>query len=214
MELRYTLISDGSSDAALLPILTWLLRAQGVKQAIQPEWADLRRLRWSAKPTLVDKIVGGIELYPCDLLFVHRDAEKAARSVRVMEIEKAINKARHRTEMPQAVCVVPIRMQEAWLLFDEDAIRAAAGNRGYRGQLELPSLKNVEQVPDPKVVLHQLLKQACGLTGRRLKSFRAESHARRVSEFIPDFSALRILPAFAALEDDIARLAHSQGWNT
>ena len=42
--LRYTLLSDGSSDQALVPILTWLLRAQGIHGAIQPEWADLRRL--------------------------------------------------------------------------------------------------------------------------------------------------------------------------
>ena len=42
--LRYTLLSDGSSDQALMPILTWLLREQGVYGAIQPEWADLRRL--------------------------------------------------------------------------------------------------------------------------------------------------------------------------
>ena len=28
--LRYTLLADGSSDQALVPILTWLLRAQGV----------------------------------------------------------------------------------------------------------------------------------------------------------------------------------------
>ncbi len=29
-ELRYTLLADGSSDRALLPMLTWALRQQGV----------------------------------------------------------------------------------------------------------------------------------------------------------------------------------------
>lgn len=33
-ELRYTLLSDGPSDRALLPILTWLLRQNGVTGAI------------------------------------------------------------------------------------------------------------------------------------------------------------------------------------
>lgn len=33
-EIRYTLLSDGSSDKALLPILTWLLRLHGVECAI------------------------------------------------------------------------------------------------------------------------------------------------------------------------------------
>ena len=43
-ELRYTLVTNGSSDTALLPILTWLLKMQGVSCAIQAEWADLRQL--------------------------------------------------------------------------------------------------------------------------------------------------------------------------
>jgi hypothetical protein len=38
-ELRYTLLSDGPSDRALLRILTWLLRTHGVEMAIQPDWA-------------------------------------------------------------------------------------------------------------------------------------------------------------------------------
>jgi hypothetical protein len=44
-EIRYTLITDGSSDRALMPILTWLLIELGVKIAIQPTWADFTRLR-------------------------------------------------------------------------------------------------------------------------------------------------------------------------
>jgi hypothetical protein len=43
-EISYTLLCDGSSDKALLPILTWLLRTHQVKCAIQANWADLRRL--------------------------------------------------------------------------------------------------------------------------------------------------------------------------
>lgn len=214
MALRYTLVSDGSSDVVLLPILTWLLRAQGVKQAIQPEWADLRRLRRSSKPSLVDKIVLGIDLFPCDLLFVHRDAEKAPRSDRVAQIKRAIDGAGRRTEMPPTICVVPVRMQEAWLLFDESAIKAAAGNRRYHGRLELPNPKSLEQLPDPKSELHQLLKKASNLSGRRLKSFRTEYHARQVSEHTSDFSALRVLPAFAALEKDISQVVSSYNWAT
>ncbi|MEH2437636.1 MAG: hypothetical protein V7K25_25980 [Nostoc sp.] len=40
-ELCYTLLSDGSSDKALMPILTWLLREHQVECAIQSNWADL-----------------------------------------------------------------------------------------------------------------------------------------------------------------------------
>ena len=64
-ELTYTLLADGSSDQALMPILTWLLRAQGLKRAIQPEWADLRYLPRPPR-TLPARIDRALELYPCE----------------------------------------------------------------------------------------------------------------------------------------------------
>ncbi len=67
-------------------------------------------------------------------------------------------------------------------------------------------------LPDPKRELHEFLKQASGLNRRRLKRFRASQHARRVSEFIDDFSPLRKLPAFTALERDIRRIVQVNGW--
>ncbi len=44
-ELCYTLLTDGSSDIVLIPILTWTLIENGVKCAIhiQSEWADVRK---------------------------------------------------------------------------------------------------------------------------------------------------------------------------
>jgi len=68
-EIRYTLISDGSSDRALLPILTWVLREKGGVNRIQPEWADLNRLPRPPK-ALQDRILAAIDLFPCDLFFL------------------------------------------------------------------------------------------------------------------------------------------------
>lgn len=73
-EIRYALITDGSSDRALIPILTWVLREKGAVDRIQPEWADLRRLPRPPQ-TLGERISTAITLYPCDLFFIHRDAE-------------------------------------------------------------------------------------------------------------------------------------------
>ena len=129
--LRYTLLSDGSSDQALVPILTWLLRAQGVNGAIQPEWADLRRLRRPPDP-LSERISRSLELYPCDVLFVHRDAEGVLPLPRTEEIHQALATVAQQIQVPPTVCVVPVRMQEAWLLFNEGAIRSAAGNPNGR----------------------------------------------------------------------------------
>ncbi len=67
-------------------------------------------------------------------------------------------------------------------------------------------------LPDPKRELHEFLKQASGLNRRRLKRFLASQHARRVSEFIDDFSPLRKLSAFTALERDIRRIVQVNGW--
>jgi hypothetical protein len=212
-ELTYTLLSDGSSDQALLPILTWLLRAQGLRSAIQPEWADLRYLPRPPR-TLPERIGRTLELYPCDVLFVHRDAEAASPDVRAAEILQAIETViQQQVPVPPRVCVIPVRMQEAWLLFDETAIRSAAGNRHGTMPLALPPMDTLEQLPDPKRVLYDLLRAASGLTGRRRRQFRAQKHTRRVAEFINDFSVLRALSAFNRLEADIGQIVHAHGWD-
>ena len=68
--LSYTLVSDGASDRALIPILSWLLRNLCGSLPIQSARADLRRLR-NPPRSLVDRIQRSVALYPCDLLFVH-----------------------------------------------------------------------------------------------------------------------------------------------
>lgn len=212
-ELRYTLLSDGSSDRALIPLLTWLLQEHGVRWAIQSEWADLWRL--PVKPRgLIDRIVSSVELYPCDLLFVHRDAERDPHSVRITEIQNAISDASRINVIPPVVCVVPVRMQEAWLLFDEMAIRRAAGNPNGHQSLRLPELSTVESIPDPKNELYKLLRKASGLKGRRLDHLVASRRAIQVSSFIRDFAPLRALPAFNALEDELRHVVIYQRWNS
>lgn len=199
--LRYTLLSDGSSDRALIPILNWILRESDVHM-IQPSWADLARLRRPPQH-LAERISRTVELYPCDILFIHRDAERMNRVSRVEEIAGGYNQARVALAPPPYVCVVPVRMTEAWLLFDESAIRYASGNTSGRISLELPGLNHLESSPNPKELLHELLRRASGLTGRRLKKFRPDQRIHRIAEVIDDFSSLRSLPAFSALEDDV-----------
>lgn len=211
-DLRYTLLADGPSDRALLPILTWLL-SQLVKVdfAIQPEWADLRRLP-ERPPTLTDRIISAVDLYECDLLFVHRDAEREPLAVRVQEIQAALERANDRGFKLPTVCVVPVRMTEAWLLFDEGAIRRAAGNPTGNQLLNLPALNRLDLLPDPKGELHGLLRQASGLRGRRLRSFGLRSYAPQVSDYINDFSALRQLAAFNELETELTRVVEREAW--
>ena len=210
-ELRYTLVTDGSSDAALIPILTWLLRKNGVTYAIQPAWADLNRIPRPKRTRLEDKICWSLELYPCELLFVHRGAEREPRGTRVNEITTAIQEVMY--SVPPTICVVPVRMQEAWLLFNETAINHAAGNPSNRESLNLPTINRLEELPDPKTELHERLKQASNLSGRRLRNFPVNERARRVTQFIQDFSLLRRLSAFAALESELQQIIEQQGWD-
>ncbi len=212
-ELTFTLVTDGSSDVVLLPMLTWLLRVNGVTMAMQPVWADTRQANLPRRAELTDRLRVALDLYPCDLLFVHRDAEREPRTQRVAEIQRAMERLPAATSLPQAVCVVPVRMQEAWLLlFDETAIKQAAGNRSFRDSLDLPPLRELEALPDPKTTLHDCLRRASNLRGRRLHMFPVAQRARRVAELIDDFSPLRALPAFSALERDVQDVVSKSHW--
>ncbi|MEH2244523.1 hypothetical protein [Nostoc sp.] len=211
-ELCYTLLSDGSSDKALMPILTWLLRAHEVECAIQSNWADLRRLPKPPKK-LLPRIINSLELYPCDLLFIHRDAEREPREKRITEILEALEEVvKKSVVVPPHICVIPVRMQEAWLLFYEAALRKAAGNPRGRQPLQLPDICKLEQLPDPKDILYGLLCEASELRGRRLKQFSANERVHRLAELIDDFSPLRALSAFQLLETEIKQVIKTQGW--
>jgi Domain of unknown function (DUF4276) len=210
-EIRYTLLSDGSSDRALMPILSWLLQTYLNDCAIQPQWADLRRLDKSLRNTFEKRISLSLDLYPCDLLFIHRDAESAPHETHINEILAAVSQVA--ISVP-TVCVVPVRMTEAWLLFDIAALRKAAANPNGRNSLPLPDLKRLEDELDPKNVLHEMLRQASGLSSRRLKKFSASDCTHRVAELINDFSPLRTLPAFAALASELADVIAKPGWES
>jgi hypothetical protein len=103
-------------------------------------------------------------------------------------------------------------MQEAWLLIDQHAIRRAAGNPAGHIALDMPALNRIEALPDPKATLFRLLRLASDLAGRRLHRLNLASLRYRVAELIVDFSPLRNLPAFAALERDLGYIVKHNGW--
>lgn len=196
--IRYTLLSDGSSDRMLLPLLDWLFHQHCPEHSVNSAWADLGRLRRPPK-TLPEKIATTLDLYPCDILFIHRDAEREPFDVRLRQINEAIQGL----ASPPVICVIPVRMQEAWLLFDEAAIRRAAGNPNSETVLDLPGLRSVESLPDPKELLFELIRKASELRGARLKRLNLHKCAFLVSQSISDFSPLRSVPAFYALEESL-----------
>lgn len=204
-ELRYTLVGDGTSDRRLLPILNWLLQSHS-SLAISATWADVSVFP-SPPKTLTAKVADTVEFYPCDILFVHRDAETAPRQQRLQEIRSASVTLHGLPVVP----VVPVRMQEAWLLINEQAIRTAAGRPNGREPLGLPSRKKLEKHPNPKQALYQALQTARGMTGRHLARFNVAAATYRVSELITDYSPLRGLSAFDALEHDLVGTLKENG---
>lgn len=211
-ELSCTLLTDGPADRALIPILEWILRQQ-VSLAVNITWADLRRLRRPPKD-LPSRVGRAIELYPCDLLFVHRDAEGEAPERRREEIEAALADV-EAWDRKRTVAVVPMRMTEAWLLIDETAMRSVAGNPRGSVPLAIPAVRRLEGLPDPKRTLHDLIRTASGLTGRQLRKFKMDMNqaVHRLAQAIQDYSPLRDLSAFRALEEEIEETLTERGWH-
>jgi hypothetical protein len=105
-------------------------------------------------------------------------------------------------------------MQEAWLLFEEGAIRKAAGNPNGEMALRLPQIDKLESLPDPKKLLLSLISKASGFTGRRLKKLETKKLAHLVSQQIDDFASLRALSAFQSLELELSAVVQEKSWHT
>ncbi|MEZ4377621.1 MAG: hypothetical protein R3B35_04965 [Gemmatimonadales bacterium] len=148
------------------------------------------------------------ELYPSDVYFIHRDAEAEPWRNRVVEIENAMRRNSHVLYVP----VVPVRMQEAWLLANESGLRTAAGNPRGTNALHLPPLHSLEGIADPKAVLREALLSASGTTGRRRDRFDVERAADYLAELTTDYAPLLRFESFSAIDDDISRIARMRGW--
>ncbi len=205
---RFVLLTDGPSDQVLIHPIRWILDDCRTC-AYSWDWAD--PTTFSERGLLRTRIREAVLNYPCDLLIVHRDTEREPLATRKAEIDRAIEDV---SPCPPVVCLVPVRMTEAWLLSDEAAIRNAAGNPAGRIALDLPRPRELESIPDPKERLDQALLRATELSGRRLERSRRRLSPmkHRVGELTPSFEALRQLPAFSSFEVSLREALQSRGW--
>ena len=201
-KLTFTLLTDGSSDKVLIKILEWLIEQHVSSVPVLAKFGDLRRLPNPPKK-LEERMQAALDYYFCDILFVHRDAEKQSLEDRTQEIINAWNSIRNVNPKTVMIPVTPVRMTEAWLLFDEQSIKTAAGNPNFSGTLSLPSLQRIEKLPNPKADLHKLIKQTSNLQGRKLAKLKIPQRVHLIADNITDFSPLRQLSAFRKLETDI-----------
>ena len=203
LEINFTLLADGSSDEVLITILMWVIRKELPNVFIEPKFADLRRLPKPPK-SLEDRMLAALKYYPCDILFVHRDAETKSPNERELEVGDAYEEIKRLNHKNEVVAVVPVRMSETWLLSNTDAIRAASGNPNGKIRLKLPPIDSrLEEVPSPKKLLHSLMEEASELRGRNLAKLNVRQAVHLVAEYTEDFTPLRNLPAFRKLEEDL-----------
>ena len=197
--IRFTLIGDGRSDRALIPIIQWLFNSLYPTIVSEIQYFDTIHIK---TPPKKDDVIGQInyakEYYPFDILIYHRDAE--ANTIKSVEERK--KEILQKVNDSIVVCVIPIRMMETWLLIDSLAIKKAAGNRSYNGNLTLPDIKNLEVHKKPKKCLHDLLVQASNLNGRGKQNFNVHKAVHLVADNITDYSLLRNLDAFKLFEKD------------
>lgn len=180
------LVADGGTDRMLVPIIRWAIhRLDPEVDILEPEF---RKRKGSIATYLSELSTGAM------LVFVHRDAETASLGNRLSEFTGVSRN--------DVVPVIPVRMSEAWLLFDGPAIARAAG--ASAANVSVPSPSQIEAVSNPKQLLSDLLRQAAGSpTGRRKDQLDRDLTNRRVgvAREIHDFSPLETLPAFRQFQE-------------
>lgn len=159
---RGLFVAEGTSDLPIADLVESLFAAGGM--VVDLSRPDFSRL--TVSKDVSSRVDAGIRLMAVqpDVVVVHRDADNAGADTRRQEIRRAITRLDYSGAV---VPVVPVRMTEAWLLLDQDAIRFVAGNPRGRAQLDLPKRPAAESVADPKQVLRAALLDAASVTGRR-----------------------------------------------
>ena len=188
-QLTYEIVADGETDRLLIPIIQWSIHQLDPDvEILEPEFK--RRSR------SVDDFLSAYNSGAM-LIFVHRDSENVPLEERLKEFESV--------DRSDVVPVVPVRMSEAWILFDGSAIAKAAGSPS--SQVQVPKMDRIESIASPKRRLDQLLLKAAGSPeGRKGKNFNSSISQRRVSvaQYISDYSPLKHLPAFRRFQRSLA----------
>ncbi len=187
-QLTYCLVADGGTDRLLEPIIDWSI--QRLDPDVQIDGRSFAKRRGTLEAFFDRYDPDGM------MTFVHRDAEGTPLTERLAEFDVLDQKS--------MVPVIPVRMSEAWILFDKDAISEAVGRVTL--PFSVPRASRLEEISDPKACLDEMLLRAAGNPrGRRLKRFNREIVNLRVevARRIRDFSPLDSLPAFRAFQNTL-----------
>lgn len=166
MNVTFSLVGEGTSDLNLVAPIESLLLRYGA-ESVEARPVDLSTVPDRVGHKVVEKVKWVVENDTnVDIIFVHRDADNAGYDKRYGEISDAF---RDFASDFNWVPVIPVRTIEAWILVEEYEIRRVADNPNGRIDLDVPSVKDVESIKNPKEKLFDLLRQASEVSGRRLK---------------------------------------------
>lgn len=199
--LNYVLISEGTSDRVLIPMINWCIRQYCITD-ISPVVADFTSLKPKPK-TVVEKLRAARNLYSNKNLFiVHRDSDNVNPGDREREINEAISSMNF---VKPCLPIIPNAMTEAWLLVDERAIYKAVNNPNGQDQFKLPNINIIEKIRNPKNVLFELFISASGLSRRRHSSIDLFMCRQRCALFITEFQKMGNLSSFALFRQKISQ---------
>jgi hypothetical protein len=172
----------------LLHVITWVL----VQHDSELDLAEPGFRSRAARAPMADDMRATIDEFDPDVLFAHRDAEQQDPEQRRLEIPDTVH---------PLVRIVPVRMTEAWLLFDEAAIRTAADNPRGTVRLDLPPLQRIEDLPDPKSRLREFVLAAADVRGRRRKRLTRDlpQVIHRIADADPRFRAAAPAPGICKI---------------
>lgn len=199
--MRIAFLGEGSSDNGIAPHIETLAAERGIRSSVTvPDFARLGSRVGHSVPEKIGALRKFGHAY--DLLVVHRDADGSGFDARTSEINQAI--ASKWAEVAH-VPAIPVRMLEAWLLLDEQAIRQVAENPNGRIPLNLPKVNAIELYADPKALLKESLARASGLSGRRFEQFqrRFSQHRLRLLELLDPHGPVLALPSWKHFVDDL-----------
>lgn len=199
--MRVAFLGEGSSDNGIAPHIERLAAERNIRSSVTvPDFARLDGKVGHSVPEKLCALRGFGDEY--DLVVVHRDADNAGHEARALEISQAIG-----TQWAEIAHVptIPVRMLEAWLLLDEQAIRQVAENPNGRTPLQLPKLAAIERNADPKALLKETLAKASGLSGRRFEQFqrRFPQHRLRLLELLDPRGPVLQLPSWNRFIGDL-----------
>lgn len=192
------MLVDGSSDEPLGNHVAAMARPHGVALVVvTPPFDRMHKPPGKRVTARLERILQDDDQFDC--LVVHRDAERDSVATRVDEIKTAAASAGVRWP---TIPVIPVRMTEAWLLLDEQAIRDVAGRPRGTAPLDLPSHANAESDPNPKLTLQRALATASGLSGRRLRKFTRDfpAYRRQLLDRLDRDGPVRLLHGWRALD--------------